>query len=1138
MASSSSISEQQSVSNVQNRKRRNTYDTTHDSPPAKRIKSISAARITSNFPPQFWDKLSKVWLTPRALREKDRRNGIQPPAIASAVVRATPTSLARFARRGGPDLRHLRGYPEPKHAARMSSNRSSTPSNRRTPSTKATSVSSRAKRSSAYDKDFEQNLIDHDIYPEGFEHTDGRSTPEPNNLDDIVEGLAHPRASLSPSQFSVSAFKSFRVANSRVISEGKVMADILPTIRGNSEIPNEGNLPFANLESITNGTTVDAVPDWYDGSHVKEISKTTYGEEKQSYDGNAHAFSATYHDGTLKMYTHHVSAPTAEGGQPEYHMTQLRTFGMTDTRETFIAGATAIRNARDLAQKSRETVIRAANARASQIVQVGGTESTAELHKHNNAPVATEYSVESAWKDAHDDLQQRIADTCVEVCENAGVAPTTPQYRSSSDESQEHDEDFDTDDLSMSFVSNCRSLGTDIKRPKRARESLSSPTQGSRRYMDRNDAKEVYKYHGKVLIPRFNLRAPNIDGKPVLNVDSLRVILTFNIAYDTSVFSLGRHRIQLTGCYQLLCYTGARPAQLVDGERKGPKDGSREILFGQKVIQEVESDSSSDQTLDKQSQELNKMLLQETIKRGRPKALCYEDILLMLVRHPATGKPVLAMAIKFIHHKGADNKPKPTIFFFTPTRKLIFDAIMVIVALALHDHAFDAPSLTDAYSLLSKDVWGPKDCMPIRWKKDKLKVPVFRRIYGTTLSENEAMLYSKLNYDMGRQSLESGHEKAWTPRFARRGAANAANGDAPDAVRDQMMRHDPQFATFFNAYLNENANFDLQNAFLEDEKQNQLFRMFAHVSFTRDPRAVRDMVPENVWANQLPDPEIVKLEEERATLKQGSYRVDGSEHEERIRALTDEIRNRKTQRDRTTVKEYREYYFYNRPTWDIEAQARGEVDEEYEQPAIDLVIPERARLAEILCLQPDGWTDEELFKHRVETIDLMVALCDKKETGKTRRAQRPARIGTAVKQESPESDASSELDFGSDPFPLLMETTQCPDCIGDEQLPVEARKFKYCRPPVLNDHFDDEHLARRETAERRGEAIWCGHPKCRQEKFVHVDHFRSHVEQVHGVSLRTSDQVAKRRQRQAERREKARRGRQQKRISRVAVAAA
>jgi hypothetical protein len=98
------------------------------------------------------------------------------------------------------------------------------------------------------------------------------------------------------------------------------------------------------------------------------------------------------------------------------------------------------------------------------------------------------------------------------------------------------------------------------------------------------------------------------------------------------------------------------------------------------------------------------------------------------------------------------------------------------MALALHDQAFDASSLTDAASVFQKRVGGPGQCTPLRWKEDKLKVPVFRRIRGSTLSQNEAMLYSKLNHDMGRQSLESGHEKAWTPRFARRGAANAANG--------------------------------------------------------------------------------------------------------------------------------------------------------------------------------------------------------------------------------------------------------------------------------------------------------------------------------------------------------------------------
>ncbi|KAH7116289.1 hypothetical protein EDB81DRAFT_916564 [Dactylonectria macrodidyma] len=42
-------------------------------------------------------------------------------------------------------------------------------------------------------------------------------------------------------------------------------------------------------------------------------------------------------------------------------------------------------------------------------------------------------------------------------------------------------------------------------------------------YMDRNDV-EV-KYYRAVLIHRFGHRPPNINGKPVLNMDNLRVIL-------------------------------------------------------------------------------------------------------------------------------------------------------------------------------------------------------------------------------------------------------------------------------------------------------------------------------------------------------------------------------------------------------------------------------------------------------------------------------------------------------------------------------------------------------------------------------------------------------------------------------------
>ncbi|KAF3763515.1 hypothetical protein M406DRAFT_261587 [Cryphonectria parasitica EP155] len=203
--------------------------------------------------------------------------------------------------------------------------------------------------------------------------------------------------------------------------------------------------------------------------------------------------------------------------------------------------------------------------------------------------------------------------------------------------------------------------------------------------------------------------------------------------------------IQLSGCYLTLAFTGARPAEFVDGERKSGNDTCLEELFPQKAIGAFGKDK--DRALDENSQLLQELLAQETICRGRPKALCYEDILLMVVRHPDTGGNVLAMSIKFIYHKGADNKPKPTIFFFTPTRRLIFCLISVIVSLAGSDGAFAATNLTSARQVFQVKNQGPVKCTPLRWKKEWLKRPIFRRCDDSLPEDKPDDLISKNELD-------------------------------------------------------------------------------------------------------------------------------------------------------------------------------------------------------------------------------------------------------------------------------------------------------------------------------------------------------------------------------------------------------
>lgn len=100
----------------------------------------------------------------------------------------------------------------------------------------------------------------------------------------------------------------------------------------------------------------------------------------------------------------------------------------------------------------------------------------------------------------------------------------------------------------------------------------------------------------------------------------------------------------------------------------------------------------------------------------------------------------------------------------------------------------------------------------------------------------------------------------------------------------------------------------------------------------------------------------------------------------------------------------------------------------------------------------------------------MVALCDKRETVRRDRIRAPA-IEPAVKQESSEPE----------PFPLLLNPNQCPDCIGDARLSRHERAFMFCRPTVRNDHFDDQHLEQREKTLHRGDPIRCEHPACKAE---------------------------------------------------------
>lgn len=274
-----------------------------------------------------------------------------------------------------------------------------------------TSASSKTKRSSAYDKDFEQHLTDHHIYIRNRKS-------KPGGLEGLQQRLSQPRPSLSPSRFSDNAFESFQQKNEDVIDEGDVMRDVVPIMCGDADIPSRQNLLFTRLDPIANDTIVDAKPDFYDGARLEDVDKRvredigyyiiptghtmapvapnffleakrpsggadvakrqacyngalgargmhklqSYGQDEPVYDGNAYTITTTYHAGTLRMYTTHPTQ--AEDGTTEYHMSTVGGWDTLGDPDTCRRGFTAFRNGRDYTQEQRDAFILATNKRA------------------------------------------------------------------------------------------------------------------------------------------------------------------------------------------------------------------------------------------------------------------------------------------------------------------------------------------------------------------------------------------------------------------------------------------------------------------------------------------------------------------------------------------------------------------------------------------------------------------------------------------------------------------------------------------------------------------------------------------------------------------------------------------------------
>jgi hypothetical protein len=73
----------------------------------------------------------------------------------------------------------------------------------------------------------------------------------------------------------------------------------------------------------------------------------------------------------------------------------------------------------------------------------------------------------------------------------------------------------------------------------------------------------------------------------------------------------------------------------------------------------------------------------------------------------------------------------------------------------------------------------------------------------------------------------------------------------------------------------------------------------------------------------------------------------------------------------------------------------------YVEPAIDLHIPERAELTNIMCNQPEGLSSTELIAFRIQAGKHVYTLCNKRGTGKRDRIRQRAPADVIMKRSLP-----------------------------------------------------------------------------------------------------------------------------------------
>lgn len=309
-----------------------------------------------------------------------------------------------------------------------------------------------------------------------------------------------------------------------------------------------------------------------------------------------------------------------------------------------------------------------------------------------------------------------------------------------------------------------------------------------------------------------------------------------------------------------------------------------------------------------------------------------------------------------------------------------------MIVLGMHDNAFEL-EFTSVEQLFSLRVDPRRKSMRLRWKKSWEDRPLFRQavptVDGVRTSEKEPLRYHTFLYYIQRLGFMAGLMRILNPYNIRRGAGEAVDSVATQALLQQVMGH--RDAGVLQAYMNERVQCDVQAAFLGRPSAEALFKAVSHMSRDVDPRAPSTLT--DFECDQLKThPLLVELRERRdvlskevrqahGTLKKA--KAAGSKLFKLYNEAQSDLESAKKRLTRGKIEDSRKEFFDQVETEDARRQLGLSVldlSEEWKPEAVQHTL-ERKKVAKLICESTSGLPQQKKLEHRIQTIRALLEFC-------------------------------------------------------------------------------------------------------------------------------------------------------------------